>query len=394
MKRSDIQLIITSLAPEPVYHHGKTGGDVRLMEIFRHLGKNNEINILCISTSYNRKNFETNGICAEFRIVKTSLKFKGFVGLCLKSLLIMAKSFFFLETDFLENKGRQVVLYSSSDLFWEVIPAFYFKVRKKNVKWMQAIHHVYPDWKERLGNKVVNFFGYYLQRFSFWLIRKKADKIVVVNSLVRIELIKLGFLADRIFISSNGIDLEYFENIERAEISYEGVFLGRLSHSKGLADLVEIWKSVCREMPGAKMAVIGGESKETKNFLLEKIKDSGMENNIDLLGFLEDKKAYSILKSGKVFLFPSHEEGWGIAVAEAMACGLPVVSWDLPVYREIFKGYTFQIKENDIAKFSTQAVALLKDEKMREKIGSKGKEFIKKYSWNEVAKKEMDIIRS
>ena len=391
--KKKIRLIITVLAPVPVGYKGKTGGLVRLVEILKRFSDLNKIKIVLVSSDESYADyFRDNGIEFEFKLVKSNLKFKSLIGLCLKSLFIIAKSFFVLKLDFLESKDEKVIVYASSDLFWEVIPAYFFKTRKRNVKWVQVIHHVYPDWKKRPGEKIVNFFGYYSQRFSFCLIKKKADKIVVVNSLMRIKLIELRFSADRIFISSNGTDLKYFENIERAGMSYEGVFLGRLSHSKGLRDLVEIWKNICKEIPEAKLAVIGGKNDETKNMLLKKIRKHNLEKNIDLLGFLEDEDAHPILKSGKVFLSPSHEEGWGISIAEAMACGLPVVSWNLPVYREIFGTRTVQIKENDLNLFSNKVLELLKNDAMRKGVGEDGKKFIRKYSWDRAAEKELEII--
>ncbi|MDP1845632.1 MAG: glycosyltransferase family 4 protein [Candidatus Moranbacteria bacterium] len=393
--KKKIRLIITVLTPAPASHNGKTGGLVRLVEILKRLNDPSGTETILVSSDENYADyFRENGIAIEFKPVKSNLKFKSLFGLCLKSLLIIAKSFFVLKLDFLESKDEKVIAYSSSDLFWEVIPAFYFKIRKKNIKWVQAIHHIYPDWKTRPGNKATNFFGYYSQRFSFWLIKKKADKIISVSDFSKNQLVKAGFPESKINVSSNGIDIEYFESIKKIETAYDGVFLGRLNRSKGIFDLIRIWKKVCDELPQARLAIIGGGREETKKILLKKIRNYNLEKNIDLLGFLEDKKAHQILKSGKVFLFPSHEEGWGIAIAEAMACGLPVVSWNLPVYKEIFGIRTMQIEEKNTNLFSSKVLELLKNDTMRKKIGEDGKEFIKKYSWDSVAKKELEIISS
>lgn len=388
------KLIIFSLAPQPVGFSGKTGGEVRMFEILKKFQDKNGTDIFIISTPYNRKSFEKGGLKAEFRIVKSTLKFKSLTGLCLKSIFNIAKAFFVLRAGFPENSGCKIVLYSSSDLFWEVIPAYFFKKRNENVKWVQMIYHIYPDWRKRPGKKMTNFFGYHLQRFSFWLIKKEADKIVLINSLVKDEMRKMGFSESKMFVSPVGIDWKRFENIKKVEPGYDGVFLARLSYSKGILDLAEIWKKVCAEIPEAKLAVIGGGSEETKSFLEKKISDYKLKNNIDILGFLGDNEAHSILKSGKVFLFPSHEEGWGIAIAEAMACGLPVVSWNLPVFKEVFEDLTSQIKEDNIESFSKRVMDLLKNEGERNKTGESGKEFIRRYSWDSIAEKEFEIIFS
>lgn len=395
MKNNEYKIIVTSLVPHSIGYSGKTGASVRLTEILKRFNRLDNLKIAAVSSGEHFFDYlRENGIDFERISIKSNLKFKSLTGLCLKSLIIITKSFFVLKLDFLENKDRKVILYSSSDLFWEVIPAFFFKTRKKNTKWIQVIHHVYPDWRKRPGRKAVNFFGYFFQRFSFWLIKKKADKIILVSNLVKNKLAKIGFFEDRMSVSPNGIDLGYFENIKKAELEYDGVFLGRLSRSKGISDLIDIWKNVCGDFPEARLAVIGGGNEAVKKYLQKKIGDYNLEKNIDLLGFLEDERAHTILKSGKVFLFPSHEEGWGIAIAEAMACGLPVVSWDLPIFREIFNSHSILVKENNINQFSEKIIELLKNNQLRREIGDGSRDFVKKYSWEKAAEKELKIITS
>jgi glycosyltransferase involved in cell wall biosynthesis len=395
MENNGYEIIIASFAPQPVGYDGKTGALVRLVEVFRRLERLNDIKITVVSS--NRVFFDYlkgNDLKFNHIAVKSNLEFRGLVSLCVKSLLIIAKSFFNLNFHFVDNRGRKMIAYASSDLFWEVIPACIFKKKNKNIRWIQVIHHIYPGWKKRQGSKIVSFFGYYLQRFSFRLIKKRADKIIVLSDVARKDLARMNFPESKIYISSNGVDIDHFENVEKASEAYEGVFLGRLSLSKGVSDIIEIWKGVAREIPAAKLAIIGGGGKKTKEALQTMINECNLQNNIELLGFLENEKAHPILKSAKVFLFPSHEEGWGIAIAEAMACGLPVVSWDLPVFGEIFEDCIIQIKENDFSQFSNEIIELLNDEKMRTGIGLIGKEFIKKYSWDNVAKREGEILFS
>lgn len=395
MENRKYRIVVTSLVPQPVGYDGKSGALTRLAEILKRLSLLEKVKIAVVSSNAAFPDYlRENGVEFEGVSVKSKLKFKSLTGLCFKSLYILAKSFFVLKLDFLKRENERTIAYASSDLFWEVIPACWFKKRNGDILWVQVIHHIYPKWKTRPGRKTTNFFGYWLQRFSFRLIKKHSDAIIVLNDNVRKKLLKLGFSESRLKLSSNGIDFEYFDRMEKSESRYDGVFLGRLSPSKGIADIAGIWKNVCREIPEAKIAVIGGGDKEAKNFLLKKIEKDDLKKNIDFLGFLENEKAYSILKSGKVFLFPSHEEGWGIAIAEAMACGLPVVSWDLPVYKSVFKNFTVQVEEGNIAKISDEIIRLLRNENLRETIANMGKEYIKKYSWDEVCAKEREIIRS
>ena len=268
------------------------------------------------------------------------------------------------------------------------------KFKNKEVEWVQVIHHIYPSWRVRSGSMVTNFLGEYFQKFSFILIRSRADKIILVNPLIKDELIKKGFGEEKISVLSNGVDVEYFDKIIKDESSYDGVFLGRLSVSKGIYDLIEIWKAVVEKNPEACLAIIGGGEEFTKDDLQKMIKENNLEKNIKLLGFVEDEQAHRFLKSGKIFITPSHEEGWGMAIAEAMACGLPVISWELPNYKPTFEDYTIQIKENNRELFSDKIIEMLENEDRRKELGERGKKFIKKYSWDNVAEEELDIINS
>lgn len=387
-----MQIIINISVPESDEYKGKTGGVSRSIEILERLNKINGNVILIINTTeWVTKYFKKNGILAKYNIVESSLKFQNKLDLAYKSLYLTIRSLVFFTLPASKN-GEKIVVYATSDLFWETIPAFFWKMRNRKIEWVQVIHHIYPDWKKRPGNKIVSFFGFYLQKFSFFLARKKADKIIVLNEFIKKELAKRDFDEKRIFLNSNGIDFEQIEAVNKSDKNYDGVFLGRLSPSKGIADLIEIWKKVCEILPEARLAIIGGGSLEEKNNLLKKIKKHNLEKNIEILGFLGDDEVISILKSGKFFLFPSHEEGWGIAIAEAMAAGLPVVSWNLPVYQEVFENHTLQMKENNIGEFSSKVIELFKDNALREKLSSEGKEFVKKYSWKKVAEREMEII--
>ncbi|MFC1644689.1 glycosyltransferase family 4 protein [Patescibacteria group bacterium] len=285
------------------------------------------------------------------------------------------------------------VVYGGSDFFPDVVPLFLYKLIYPKTRWVQCVFHIYPDWKTRPGNKVINFLAQYFQKASLCLV-KKADTVVNINHEVGEELRRNGFDGDNIVINTPGINLEYLKNLEVQEDTkkYQGSFLARLNPSKGILDLIKIWKRVVQELPEAKLAVIGGGSDETKEELKKLIQESELTENINLLGFIENDESFSIIKKSDVFIFPSHEEGFGIAVADAMACGTPVVSWNLSVYEEIFEDKSVQVQENDMDVFAEKVIELLKDEEKNRELARKASEFVEKYSWESIAKKHKDIL--
>ena len=174
---------------------------------------------------------------------------------------------------------------------------------------------------------------------------------------------------------------------------YRASFLGRLKESKGIFDLVRIWRKVCDIIPDAKLSVIGSGDDNTIAELNKKIADCGLEDNIILFGHLEKGSAFQIISSSDIFVSPSHEEGFGIAILEAMACGVPVIAWDLPVYKDIFQKGMITVEINDIDAFSREVLALIGDPEKRSRMGSEAMDMSLRMDWGKISDKELDIIR-
>lgn len=283
---------------------------------------------------------------------------------------------------------KPVLIYSSSDYFPDVIPAFILKLFRPKVKWVQCIFHIYPDWRQRKGSRIRNFVGQYLQKFSLRLARR-ADVVININQEVKDHLVAQGFLAERIVINPPGIDLEALSRIPSAlpDEGYDGIFLGRLHINKGSLDLIEIWKHVVKELPHARLGIIGGGDERMVADLMSRISLYGMERNIDVLGYLENDRAFALLKASKTFLFPSREEGFGIALVEAMQCGLPVVGWKLPVYAEHFSGAVDTIDTGDYGAFASKVVYYIRDLQGHAERVLKGRQCAEKFTWDMTAKK-------
>jgi glycosyltransferase involved in cell wall biosynthesis len=380
MKKKNVLIFLNAF-----WNNGKgmTGGDQMLIQVFKRI-RNDFGKIRCYTSNDGKKVISQYIESVDFFV---SNKFFDRLNIILNYILRTIKAMPCL-------RFRDVdILYGGSDFFPDVIPLFLFKLFHKKAKWFQCVFHIYPDWKKRPGSKLKNFLAQYFQKLSL-LLAKKSDVIININYQVKEELIRRGFDGNKIVVNTPGIDLGYFSNlkISEKEKKYDAAFLARLNPSKGIFDLIEIWENVVKEKKDAKLAIIGGGSDEIKKKMQDKIRDKVLEKNVDILGFLENDRSFSLIKNSKVFLFPSHEEGFGIAIAEAMACGVPVIAWNLPVYDEIFENSLIQISENDFHSFSDKATELLKNNDLRNYISEKSSNFIKKYDWDEIAKKHLEIL--
>lgn len=282
------------------------------------------------------------------------------------------------------------LLYSTSDFLPDVLPSFIFR-HQGHRPWVQIFHHFIPPPKERSGGWLTGMGSYLMQRISLMLIRSRADLVVAVSPLMRDKLIQEGVPSKKIACIPNGVDLRLMQSISPSPERYDAVFLGRLHPSKGVLDLVEVWKQVVEHRKGSRLVIIGqGEAEEELAALIAR---EGLEGSVTMLGYLPREKAIALIKSSSIFLFPSHEEGFGIAILEAMACGKPVVSWDLPVYREIFRKGLLSAPMGDRKTMADLVLGLLEDQDRRKMIGREAEALASGYDWDILAKRELSLLR-
>lgn len=361
---------------------GISGGDQRVMQIFSRLADKFIIDIY--TSPDGKKVIEPEIKSAEFILSPENIE-RGNV------LIRYCRRNRWLKKKLMEREYD--VVYSSSDFFPDVLPARKFKAQHPEAKWIACIFHIYPNFLLRPGNKIINLIGSAIQRASFKKIRKLADRTVNINYQVRDKLArKYRFDINKIAVNPCGIDLEYFDRIRVAKNYNQAVFLARLVPSKGIFDLPLIWRKVLDRIPGAGLKIVGGGSRAIKNKLKTAFAEAGVARNVQILGFLENDRAYKILKESALLIFPSHEEGFGIVIAESFACGVPIVAWDLPVYKEVFGETVVTVKLGDIDQFAEEVARILKSKPIQKALAGEGKKGVGKYSWKEIAAQELKII--
>lgn len=360
---------------------GASGGDVRFVEIFKRL---NDVSVTVVTPEQGAAFLKEHGFAA--RLIITAKDDSRTAPLRSFPLRILGA--------WRELHGRRDLgmIYASSDLLPDALPAAL--LRRRGMRYVQVVHHLVPLPHQRQGGVMNNTIAYLMQRLSLYFIKKRADLVIAVSPLTKQSLLDRGFDGSRLFMNPNGIDSAYFDSVIPGPRGYDATFLGRLHATKGIFDAVHIWKEVCKAHPDARLAMIGPGAPKVVQALTEEIRKERMENNIEIRGYLERDAAFRLIKSSKMFIFPSHEEGFGIAILEAMACGVPVVAWNLPVYRDIFHDGMATIPLDDILSFSRNISAWMDDEEGRKRMGRNAKLLSRNYDWNKIASSEREMIMS
>ncbi|MBI2021529.1 glycosyltransferase [Candidatus Daviesbacteria bacterium] len=279
------------------------------------------------------------------------------------------------------------ILYSSTNVFPDVIPAYLFKLMNPKVRWFARIHHLTPPPHKRPGNFLINTASYLLQEISLVALKYKADLVAALNPMLRVDLLKIGFRKEKLVVVTAGIKSRNFKKSSKlVSKPYDGVFLGRMHPSKGILDLIPIWSSVCKILPEAKLVIIGQSNPAITQSLYKQASEYNfLKKNVQILGPLSDNKVQEYLTRSKLFYFTDHEAGFGLAGLEAMSLGLPVIGWDIGILGNVFKKGFIKIKPFDYNQFALKTVELLQN---NSKLGYLSKQAIiesKEHDWKKVA---------
>jgi glycosyltransferase involved in cell wall biosynthesis len=287
------------------------------------------------------------------------------------------------------------IIYSAGDFFPNIIPAFLKKAMDKKIIWIVSVFHIIDSpMKKRKGQKFLDSLASWLfQNCSFRLMRGRANLILVLNSYVKSQLAKNGFDEQKIQVLGAGIDLKYIDSVAGGEVKYAACFMARLSPTKGIIDLPRIWVEVIKERPDSRLLIIGGGTENEESKMRSLIAQYKMERQIEMAGVVKaGKEKYGLMKSCRLFIFPSYEEGFAISILEAMACGLPVVAWDLPEYQAIYNDNLLTVPTGNTGLFAKMVVNLLANEKMMQAGADKGYAFSRNYDWDVLAQKAHQMI--
>lgn len=229
------------------------------------------------------------------------------------------------------------------------------------------------------------------QRFGLILMKYFADKVLVLNSLDKQTLEKQG-LINKVSVVEMGVDLKEFAKVFPSAKIYDACFIGRFHLQKGIFDLIETWKMVCQKKPKAKLALIGGGSKEFQEKLKQTIAKQGLTKNILFLGFQIGEKKIKVLKQSKIFVLPSFYESWGMVAVEAMAAGLPVIAYNLPIFSKIFPQGMIRVPIGKKKTLAREILYLLQNKGFYQEMKKEASKQAQDYDWQKVARREVELF--
>ncbi len=201
-----------------------------------------------------------------------------------------------------------------------------------------------PKWQVPLIKKVYN----------------KSSAIIAVSSSLKKKL--LEYTQSEIEVISNLVlteELEYTE-IHPAANAFKIISVGSLIERKGFDTLIEAIGILCQQSELKKIIqlTIIGEGTERRK-LEQLISMKNLNKNIHLVGYCPHKEVKDFLKNSKLYVSSSHAETQGVAVIEALCCGLPVIGTSIDCMTDIIDDYNGRMVTARNAPELAQAIELV-----------------------------------
>jgi len=211
-----------------------------------------------------------------------------------------------------------------------------------------------------------------------------ADYISVPSSVARESFIKHGFDAARLIQTALGVDTDLFSPAPKQDSVFRVITVG-LDVRKGTHHLLEL----ARHPQAQKIEfwLIGRPSRDLKPLL------KTQSSNVKYLGTLPHARLSEYYTQGSVFILPSIEDGFGMAVLEAMACGLPVICSDKAGAKDITRQNTdgFVFNAGDIQALKENLLKLYENPGMAREMGRNARANVENnFTWSHYGKRIVD----
>ena len=184
----------------------------------------------------------------------------------------------------------------------------------------------------------------FLKHFKKWIywyciesrVCKRA-KNVIFTTQEEANLAKSGFFSDNIKYEImkygikkppqnqyylRGMFFDKYSNLKGKTII---LFMSRVHEKKGVNLLLDAFAQCCENNPTLHLLIAGPGSKKYLDLLSNHSKKLGISDHVTWLGMLSGQEKWSTYYAADVFCLPSHQENFGIVVAEALGCGIPVI---------------------------------------------------------------------
>lgn len=247
------------------------------------------------------------------------------------------------------------------------------------------------------------------KRLAAWAYENRnlrAARLLHATSDLEAESIRRFGLRQPIAVLPNGVDLPQTNEIPQRELLERRfpelcgkrwlLFLGRLDPKKGLDLLLEIWRELGPVHPDWRLVIAGPDLEGYGSKLVASVlRDPALLARTTFAGMLEGAEKSEALAHAELFVLPTRGENFGIAIAEALAHGTPVLTTTAAPWGELMSrdcGWWVLPEAGAVRAALASALRLPASE--LERLGSNGRSLVReRYSWNSIGERWVEVYR-
>lgn len=228
------------------------------------------------------------------------------------------------------------------------------------------LHHVTPPpwWFPFRRGGIVRCTAWWMQQAFVLALAKLAASAVMINEtqLQKLEGICPGLRAIPDFgllppVLAGEVDGYQGDQSER----WDACYVGRISPSKGLSDLLSVWAKLANGKTRPRLALLISTTSETQLAkLASSIARRRITGLVSIMPNFTNARKRAVMSKSRALVLPSYEEGWSLTAMEAANMGVPIICYDLPAY-DYLRDWCITVPVGDRTQLRSTIEALIRE---------------------------------
>jgi glycosyltransferase involved in cell wall biosynthesis len=172
------------------------------------------------------------------------------------------------------------------------------------------------------------------------------------------------------------------------------LFVGTLEPRKNIENIVLAFNHLKKNYSIPHHLVLIGKKGWKYNKILRTISNSPYQNYIHHLDYLADDLVVKFYENTTAFIYPSHYEGFGLPVLEAMTLGTPVITSCTSSLPEVVGDAAVTVNPQNFLELATEIYRVISQPNLQEELRAKGKSRAKLFSWEQTARQTLQAYKS
>ncbi len=209
-----------------------------------------------------------------------------------------------------------------------------------------------------------------------------AKMVITPSEAVRKATIEQFQLAPETVVAVPHAARELFRPVETAPTVPYFLFVGTLEGRKNISGLIEAWRAIREQVPSVELWLVG---RLREGFELPEYE--GMRH----LSGVDDASLPALYSGATAFVYPSHYEGFGLPVLEAMQCGCPVITSRDAAIVEVAGEAAIHVDANDAKALTAAMRTVLDESSARERLRESGLQRAAQFHWRDTARRTREV---